>query len=88
MEKLSFRERIRKTLGYAAEYLSFAKVIFVLSFAAFVFASLDECLPAGKKIDYEELTKAFLMSALFALPATLLTKGFACVKKYAAQSST
>ncbi|MCR5126392.1 MAG: DUF4153 domain-containing protein [Treponema sp.] len=87
MEKLSFRERIQKTLGYAAEYLSFAKVIFVLSFAAFVFASLDECLPAGKKIDYEELTKAFLMSALFALPATLLTKGFACVKKYAVQTA-
>ncbi|WP_191013708.1 DUF4153 domain-containing protein [Treponema zioleckii] len=84
-EKLSIKNRIQKTLGNAFEYLSFAKVIFAMSFAAFVFASIESFASYDAKIDYEEFMKSFLMATLFALPATLVTKNLPCVKKYLIQ---
>lgn len=85
MEKLSVKMWLKKVLGQAIEYLSFAKVIFALSVAAFVFAALEVYASYDSNIDYEDFMQAFLMSTLFSLPATLLTKKLSCARKYLIQ---
>ena len=85
MKKIEFKAKIKEALSQAVDYLGMAKVIFILSCIAFVFSALNVYL--GKKI-FEELTLAFLMGTAFAIPVTLLTQKFSCLKKYLFQALT
>lgn len=90
MEKKSLAQKIRAVFSDALVYLSEQKVVFAATFLAFV----SECLyiydveKFSDKIYYgffEELCYGFAMGAVFAIPATLLSKRFSALKKYAFQ---
>lgn len=90
MEKKSLSQKIRAAFSDALVYLSEQKVVFAATFLAF----LSECLyiyDVGSFFDhsksdfFEELCYGFALGAVFAIPATLLSKGFPAFKKYAFQ---
>ena len=90
MEKKSLSQKIRAAFSDALVYLSEQKVVFAATFLAF----LSECLyiyDVGSFFDhsksdfFEELCYGFAMGAVFAIPATLLSKKFSTFKKYAFQ---
>lgn len=90
MEKKSLAQKIRAVFSDALVYLSEQKVVFAATFLAFVSACLYiyDVEKFFDKIYYdffEELCYGFTMGAVFAIPATLLSKRFSALKKYAFQ---
>ena len=90
MKKFSIiKTKIKEALSEAVAHIAATKVIFISTFIAFVFASIDVCkiYEPGKTITvWENLYLAFFMAAVFAMPATLLTQKFTALKKYLIQS--
>ena len=89
MKKFSdIRTKIKETFSQAVAHIAATKVIFIATFIAFIFASIDSCKPyksSNPLIVLQDLYLAFFMAAIFAIPATLLTQKFTALKKYLIQ---
>ena len=89
MSKISIiKTKIKETLSQAVAHIAATKVIFIASFIAFVFATIDVCKPykSGQTvIIWQDLYLAFFMAAVFAMSATLLTQKLTSIKKYLIQ---
>ncbi len=86
MSKITnIKTKIKEALSEAVAHIAATRVIFIASFLAFILSSVHTCVYKSPKV-LEDLYLAFFMSALFAMPATLLTQKFSTLKKYLIQS--
>ena len=85
MSKLSaIKTKIKEALSQAGLHIARSKVIFIASCLAFITAAVRIYTDTHKG-GLEDLCLAFFMSAVFAMPATLLTQKLTALKKYLIQ---
>ena len=85
MSKLSIiKTKIKEALSEAGSHIARSKVIFIASCLAFIAAAVSTYADSHHKF-LQDLYLAFFMSAVFAMPATLLTQKLAALKKYLIQ---
>ena len=86
MSRLSIiKTKIKEALSEAGLHIARSKVIFIASCFAFIIAAVHTYTDVHRKA-LEDLYLAFFMSAVFAIPATLLTQKLSTLKKYLIQS--
>ena len=85
MSRLSIiKTKIKEALSEAGLHIARSKVIFIASCLAFITAAVSTYADSHHKF-LQDLYLAFFMSAVFAMPATLLTQKLAALKKYLIQ---